>query len=137
MSPTTTTRTGCSSTGSGRCSVSFAPPDIRRTSPGTGGAVRTCGWACAPAPRPSTTSSCRPPDASSAGGWRRGRPPPPPPPATSPTPTPPPPHPVALLDQPRRLARLEADDGPLLPWYPNNSIHVAPYEARRDVLGSA
>jgi hypothetical protein len=44
--------------------------------------------------------------------------------------------PFDLLDQHRRLARLEADDGPLLPWYPNNSIHVAPYETRRDVLGS-
>lgn len=43
--------------------------------------------------------------------------------------------PAALLDEHRRLARLEAERGPLLPWEPDNSICYEPYDERVDVLG--
>jgi hypothetical protein len=36
----------------------------------------------------------------------------------------------------RRLAALEREHGPLLPWEPNNSIGVAPVERRMEVPGS-
>jgi Lantibiotic biosynthesis dehydratase C-term len=44
--------------------------------------------------------------------------------------------PLALLAEHERLARLEADPGPLLPWRPDNSVHVEPYDDRTHVLGS-
>ncbi|KIH98113.1 hypothetical protein LP52_15650 [Streptomonospora alba] len=40
------------------------------------------------------------------------------------------------LDEHRRLAELEEDDRPLLPWRPDNTIHQAPFERRAHVLGS-
>lgn len=45
--------------------------------------------------------------------------------------------PQALLPLHQRLAALEPDPGPLLPWRPDNSLHVAPYDRRVEVLGSA
>jgi hypothetical protein len=33
------------------------------------------------------------------------------------------------------LAALEGEAGPLLPWYPDNSVRVAPYDAREQALG--
>jgi hypothetical protein len=44
--------------------------------------------------------------------------------------------PLALLAEHERLARLEADPGPLLPWCPDNSVHLEPYDDRTHVLGS-
>lgn len=43
--------------------------------------------------------------------------------------------PVALLPLHRSLARMEQVDGPLLPWYPNNSIQPAGYDERAAALG--
>jgi hypothetical protein len=43
--------------------------------------------------------------------------------------------PAASLADHQRLARLEADSGPLLPWLPDNSVTEQPYDARTDVLG--
>jgi Lantibiotic biosynthesis dehydratase C-term len=36
-----------------------------------------------------------------------------------------------------RLAVVEGEDGPLLPWYPDNSILVAPHDRRDKDVGSA
>jgi hypothetical protein len=36
----------------------------------------------------------------------------------------------------RRLAEKELEKGPLLPWQPDNSIQVAPYDRRTEALGS-
>ncbi len=36
----------------------------------------------------------------------------------------------------RRLAELELEPGPLLPWRPNNTVHVAAYDSRDTVLGN-
>ncbi|MEU9874039.1 thiopeptide maturation pyridine synthase [Actinomadura sp. NPDC048021] len=36
----------------------------------------------------------------------------------------------------RRLAELEAEPGPLLPWHPDNSVREQPYDPRLSVLGS-
>lgn len=44
--------------------------------------------------------------------------------------------PAALLPTHRRLAELEQESGPLLPWRPDNSIHWADYDRREHVLGS-
>ncbi|MFC5826042.1 thiopeptide maturation pyridine synthase [Nonomuraea insulae] len=41
----------------------------------------------------------------------------------------------ALLAQHRVLAEQERDDGPLTPWYPDNSLHHAAYDSRHAVLG--
>lgn len=46
------------------------------------------------------------------------------------------PDPRALLPTHERLAELEQEPGPLLPWRPNNSIHLADYDGREPVLGS-
>lgn len=46
------------------------------------------------------------------------------------------PDPQALLPSHERLAELEQESGPLLPWCPNNSVHVADYDGREHVLGS-
>lgn len=43
----------------------------------------------------------------------------------------------AVLPLHRRLAELELDDGPLVPWYPDNSWHLAPYDERLAVHGTA
>ncbi|MEU7837737.1 thiopeptide maturation pyridine synthase [Nonomuraea sp. NPDC049129] len=40
----------------------------------------------------------------------------------------------ALLAQHRVLAEQEKDPGPLTPWYPDNSLHNAPYDARHQAL---
>jgi hypothetical protein len=37
----------------------------------------------------------------------------------------------------RRLAELEHEQGPLLPWRPDNSIQIAAYDRRSEVLGGA
>ncbi|MFC4585738.1 thiopeptide maturation pyridine synthase [Sphaerisporangium corydalis] len=44
--------------------------------------------------------------------------------------------PEAELPAHRRLAELEGDQGPLTPWHPDNSLRVAPYDRREDVLGN-
>jgi Lantibiotic biosynthesis dehydratase C-term len=46
------------------------------------------------------------------------------------------PDPERLLPSHERLAELEAESGPLLPWYPDNSIQQAAYGGRVSVLGS-
>lgn len=43
--------------------------------------------------------------------------------------------PAALLPLHRSLARMELVDGPLMPWYPNNSVQAAGYDDRADALG--
>lgn len=40
------------------------------------------------------------------------------------------------LESHRRLAELERESGPLLPWHPDNSMHQAPFDRRVEVLGS-
>lgn len=40
----------------------------------------------------------------------------------------------ALLVQHRKLAEQEKDEGPLTPWYPDNSLHHTVYDSRRAVL---
>ena len=45
-------------------------------------------------------------------------------------------NPERLLPMHQRLAELEADSGPLLPWYPDNSIQQADYDQRLVALGS-
>ncbi|MEV6158633.1 thiopeptide maturation pyridine synthase [Nonomuraea sp. NPDC052129] len=40
----------------------------------------------------------------------------------------------ALLAQHRVLAEQEKDPGPLTPWYPDNSLHNAPYDTRHQTL---
>lgn len=47
------------------------------------------------------------------------------------------PDPDALLEEHRRLAEVEADSGPLLPWPADHSLDVMPYQSRADVIGSA
>jgi len=44
--------------------------------------------------------------------------------------------PERLLPLHERLAELEAESGPLLPWYPDNSIQQAAYDGGVSVLGS-
>ncbi|MFI6708886.1 thiopeptide maturation pyridine synthase [Nonomuraea sp. NPDC050478] len=44
--------------------------------------------------------------------------------------------PAASLARHRLLAMREQEHGPLTPWPPDNSIHDAPYDSRRHVLGS-
>jgi hypothetical protein len=44
--------------------------------------------------------------------------------------------PAALLPVHQRLAALEQESGPLLPWCPDNSIQDAAFDARLDQLGS-
>ncbi|MEV0587111.1 thiopeptide maturation pyridine synthase [Nonomuraea sp. NPDC050310] len=44
--------------------------------------------------------------------------------------------PAAVLPEHRRLAALEDERGPLEPWCPDNSFHVAPYDDRVHVLGT-
>jgi lantibiotic biosynthesis dehydratase-like protein len=44
--------------------------------------------------------------------------------------------PQRLLPLHRRLAELEYEQGPLLPWYPDNSIQFAPFDRRVEVLGN-
>jgi hypothetical protein len=44
--------------------------------------------------------------------------------------------PARLLPLHERLAELEREQGPLQPWYPDNSIQEADYDHRVDVLGS-
>jgi hypothetical protein len=44
--------------------------------------------------------------------------------------------PQALLPLHRRLAEVELDDGPLLPWVPDNTILDARFESRAEVLRS-
>lgn len=46
------------------------------------------------------------------------------------------PDPSALLPLHQQLATLEREHGPLLPWHPDNSVRVAPYDPRLEVLGS-
>jgi hypothetical protein len=46
------------------------------------------------------------------------------------------PDPERLLPLHERLAELEAESGPLLPWYPDNSIQQAAYDGGVSVLGS-
>jgi hypothetical protein len=46
------------------------------------------------------------------------------------------PDPHRLLPLHRRLAAMERETGPLLPWRPDNSVHVARYDPRVAVLGS-
>ncbi|MGH4023795.1 MAG: thiopeptide maturation pyridine synthase [Pseudonocardiaceae bacterium] len=43
--------------------------------------------------------------------------------------------PAALLPLHQSLARMEQVDGPLLPWYPNNSVQPADYDDRAAALG--
>jgi hypothetical protein len=43
--------------------------------------------------------------------------------------------PIAALPEHERLAEAERDSGPLLPWYPDNTVAVRPFESRADVLG--
>jgi Lantibiotic biosynthesis dehydratase C-term len=45
------------------------------------------------------------------------------------------PDPARHLRLHRQLAALEHDDGPLLPWRPDNSLQVVPYDRRLHVLG--
>jgi hypothetical protein len=42
--------------------------------------------------------------------------------------------PDGLLPLHRRLAEVEREDGPLLPWYPDNSFHPAPAERRAETV---
>jgi hypothetical protein len=44
--------------------------------------------------------------------------------------------PERWLPMHQRLAELEHEDGPLLPWRPDNSVHVVPYDRRLHVLGN-
>lgn len=44
--------------------------------------------------------------------------------------------PHAMLADHRRLAEVENDTGPLLPWPANNSVHLGRYERRVDVHGN-
>ena len=44
--------------------------------------------------------------------------------------------PARMLPLHERLAELEAEPGPLLPWYPDNSIQQAAYDGSASVLGS-
>lgn len=44
--------------------------------------------------------------------------------------------PHRLLPLHQQLSLLERDDGPLLPWIPNNTLRTAAYERRLEVLGS-
>jgi Lantibiotic biosynthesis dehydratase C-term len=44
--------------------------------------------------------------------------------------------PARLLPSHERLAELEADSGPLLPWHPDNSIQQTAYDGGLSVLGS-
>jgi hypothetical protein len=46
------------------------------------------------------------------------------------------PDPGTLLPMHKRLAELEQEDGPLLPWHPDNSIQLASYDYRLQVLGN-
>lgn len=46
------------------------------------------------------------------------------------------PDPQQLLPLHRRLAELEQEDGPLLPWRPDNSLHAIRHDHRLGVLGS-
>lgn len=46
------------------------------------------------------------------------------------------PDPTALLPMHEQLARFEGEAGPLLPWYPNNSIQAGCQHDRLPVLGS-